>query len=437
MKSLMCSLSALALLLPMLAPTPAEATAYVMVADEVLADQARTIVEVEVQEVEPSPGIGRPVTDYSMAVERLIKGPNPASPLVVRVLGGLLAEDTGLHVFGAPAFEPGDRALLFLVSDADGTYRLLHFMLGAFHLSRVGDREIATRHLSEAVEVELPGKAKVQRGSRDLERFRTWLVDRAGGIERPADYFLETSRDGLRAESRKFSLIANPGIRFVEFDSGGSVSFSAHQAGQPGLVGGGFADFQTGLAAWTNDPTTPIDLVYAGQTTALGGLNSFDAVNAILFDDIATPSHFAAPFSCVSGGVLAIGGPWFSGTHLWNGDTFRTAVGADIVTNSGLDGLDGGLPYISQNQRGPEMFAHELGHTLGLGHSCDDPGLPACNSSSVLDEALMRPNIHGDNRGAQLGSDDQAGIQFLYLDSEIFADDFESGDTLAWSSTTP
>jgi len=90
--------------------------------------------------------------------------------------------------------------------------------------------------------------------------------------------------------------LAGRRIRWQIFDSGGNVSFRAHADGQPGVSGGGFSQFQTALAVWRNDPNTPIDYRYAGTTSSIGGaLNTFDGVNQILFDDLATPSAFDEP----------------------------------------------------------------------------------------------------------------------------------------------
>jgi Matrixin len=186
--------------------------------------------------------------------------------------------------------------------------------------------------------------------------------------------------------------VDNLPIRWFGFDSGGHVSWRAHEDGQPGLAGGGFAELQTALEVWTTDPDSVIDYRYAGTTDATGGFNTSDDLNTVLFDD---PNNEVSSYVCGSGGVLALGGPWFSSTTTpYKGQAFHPAVEADIVFNDGIE------CFIS-SKGAEEVFAHELGHTLGVGHSAEP-------------QALMWPYVHNDGRGAGLHGDEQAAARYLY-----------------------
>jgi hypothetical protein len=56
------------------------------------------------------------------------------------------------------------------------------------------------------------------------------------------------------------------------------------------------------------------------------------------------------------------------------------------------------------------VLTHEFGHTLGLGHSSENPAEP----NAILRSATMYYAAHFDGRGATLRNDDIAGVQALY-----------------------
>lgn len=396
-------LSRLPVLLPALAvllSLPAAATTYQMISDQALADQAAAVAEVKVTSAEPAPIPGRPATDYLVDVQRLVKGDLPGSTIVVRVPGGRGADGVGLRIFGAPAFAEGETALLFLRPADDGTYRILHLMLGAFHRTDVGGRQVALRDLSDAFEVGPAGIEARRDMARDFDRFSEWVSDRGRGIRRQSDYVVDASAQELDLATDYFTLMKGDDdvpIRWFTFDSGGSETWKVYATGQPGLgPEQSIQAFKAGLDAWNSDEGSNVRYTYGGATTAGGGLDHDDGVNAILFDD-PRGNEADGTFSCGEGGVIAVGGPYFfNSTRSFNGKSWHEAAEADIVTNDGTECFFRDNPSVAR-----EVFAHELGHTLGLGHS-------------TTRDALMWPNAHDDGRGARLGADDKAGIASIY-----------------------
>ena len=125
-------------------------TTYEMIADEELARQAEVILQAVVVAREPAPIPSPPSTDYFVQVERVLKGFVAGSTVIVRLAGGIGPDGVGLRVWGSPQFQQGERVLLFLVPRADGTYGVLHLMLGVFHEMQFQGRRLAVRDLSEA-----------------------------------------------------------------------------------------------------------------------------------------------------------------------------------------------------------------------------------------------------------------------------------------------
>jgi len=396
---------------------PAAATTFVRVSDETLADQAGLAVVGTVVAAAPAPG--RMATDYRIRVEEPLAGA-VSGQIVVRVPGG---GDGPLRrrIWGAPTFQPGERTLLFLAPGAEGTWRVLHLFLGAFREVDAGGRKLAVRDLSEAQEVTISAEGQPTAAApraepaRDFAAFARWVRARRQGTSAP-DYRLAAPAPASSRAGAKANWFRDPvdgkRMRWFDFDTAGHVGFLAYNVGQQGLSGGGYSEFQTALGAWNAETQTPIDYRYDGKTSNASGPDENappDDLNTIVFND---PHNLIEPFSCILGGVLAFGGPvYFTSTQSFHGEAFHKIASADIVVADGLSCFFSSSPNGSKAAQ--ELFAHELGHTLGLDHSCGDNNSPSCSSPS-LDDALMRAFVHDDARGAQLASDDRNAIRSLY-----------------------
>lgn len=437
--------------------TPLMATSYVMVSDAALVDASPVAAVVRVDSVDRAAGLhnGSVYTEYVVHVEEALKGrisggTSPASTTaVIRVPGGDGPGGLALKIFGAPRFALGERALVFLEPTGDGAFRVMHLLLGAFHEVREGGYQLAVRDLAEAREVRKTAEG-IEEGPgvdllRDFDAFARWVRERTadGGVggdggkaRQAAGYYVQDS--GIGSVTGRYRLFedADDGyhLRWFNFDTGGNVKWKAYKTGQSGLSGGGYSQFKDALKDWNNEPETPINYLYDGTTPVKNGLIEYDEVNAILFND---PNNELPAFSCSSGGVLAYGGPWYySATTNHLGELYHAVANADVVINSGLGCFFSSSP--NGSKAAEELFAHELGHTLGLNHPCGDSGSsdPSCANPSY-NEALMRAYIHDDGRGGRLANDDKIGIRILYKPGGFsVAPAAPTGLTAAATSTT-
>ncbi|MXZ39046.1 MAG: hypothetical protein F4Z19_12520 [Holophagales bacterium] len=404
---------------------PATGLVYVLPTDESMVERSAVIVFGEVRSAEPSIS---GVTNYSFEVQEVLKGFVPGGTIVVRQPGGLLPAGIAKRVQGLPMLAEGDRVLLFLDPLADA-YRPVEFALGLFFEVRSGQRPLLMREPSLRGEVILPDDPQAaerarSRLPRDAERFRRWIADRAAGVERFADYFDVELPEGPIAVRSPFTVTRSPGecfhdglpLRWREFDSGGSVRFTVQAGGQPGVPGGGLSQVRTGMRAWNSVSGSRANLVLHGTLNQDFEIDRVDGVNSISYEDPF--NEIPGTFRPSEGGVIAITHSFFycDGSEIPHSIPGNRSVEALELIESNIGTQDGFTEWLAFSRDAAEdheeIMAHELGHAIGIGHSCGDARSGSCDR--VTSEAIMRAQAHGDGRGARLNSDDRAAVRFLY-----------------------
>lgn len=388
---------------------PAHSLSYIPLPDEALLQQADVVLAGEILAAHEN--TAAQAFEYPVHVVEVYKGLVPASQISVHVPGS-----STFHLPGVTRFALGQRAILFLTRRPDGSYGLTQLNLGAFH--EVQDAQGASllkRDLDglSRLGADTPLQIAINELPRSAESMRDWLIamhpesglapgplpPRANAVQAPA-------------VTAKFTLLGDGSrpARWRVFDQGGNVAFFAHQTPQQGLTGGGITQLQQALAAWTNDGGSNIRYVYGGLTAASA---ANDGISTVLFNDPA--GLVDGIFDCLQGGVLAVGGYLTQG----GSGSYRGAV-YDVITEGSIVINNNAGCFLNGNNgsNAAELFAHELGHTLGFGHACGDGSLlpltDCLTAGPLANDALMRAYIHADGRGASLRQDDRAAAEFLY-----------------------
>ncbi|HSR49546.1 MAG TPA: hypothetical protein VLV83_01885, partial [Acidobacteriota bacterium] len=329
------------------------ASSYVMVNDADLAEASSSIVVGQVLQARGVMREGIPWTRYTMVVEDTLHG-QTSTRLQFEVPGGV-AEGLGLRLYGMPSFSRGEKVLLFLSPGQGEVRQLTHQMLGAFSVYKLGDREVALRHLDGAREVALPqvGERGRYHRPRDLQAFARWLKAR-GTSE--ADYFTQLTAADREEVTRQRSLrprftlltcdapdCAQPSaLRWMNFETTQAVWFINDQ-GQDGLPEegenpAGTQGLQDAIDAWVDDPGSTINYAFGGESGVTNiELGSGFSDSILLFND--QRNRISNDFSCDEGGVLANGGPFFALMPLFphKGVQVRRITRGFVNMNAGIE----------------------------------------------------------------------------------------------------
>ncbi len=362
----------------------AGATVFAPLDDATLTASSDVIVTGTVTGVEGVESSGRIVTRSRIAVDQVLKGVVDGTTVTVTTPGGH-AGDRWAVIFGAPAFRVGDAVLAFLQRDARGELRPNALALGVYWLTSGTDGATLAERRVTVPEV------------RPLASFAAALGAAVGTVPLPR---ATVTLPAPTPEIERFTFLGPPFARWFEPDSGQTVRYKVANA--DASLGAAVSNtiIDAAFAAWTAVPTATIALARATGPAQASAVSTCDGRSTIQFND---------PFGDISPlqnchGVLAIGGFCVgTSTKVVNGVQFRRISEGDLTVADGVANCLDRLGF-------EEIVTHEVGHTIGLGHSSEDPNEP----NPTLRSATMYFLAHLDGRGASLRSDDIAGVTAIY-----------------------
>jgi hypothetical protein len=418
-----------AVVLVLAAARGARATSVTSMDLPTLVRLSAAVVRGEVESIATAPDEGgrRIDTWVTLRVDEGLKGARDGDRLTLRLPGGAWGDRRSL-VFGVPGFEVGEQVVVFASVTRGGWLTVTGLFQGKYRVEERGGGE------KDAVPAggggaEVLGPAAAARRRQPLSDFLGEVRELArrhpGGAALPAAAAPPPQAD----TSQSFTfLIPYLPLRWFEPDTGLPIAVRYNPAGAPSFADGVRGGFVRSLANWTNVTGSQVVLADGGDTTQ--SCRVFFDGSVVSHGDPCGQMPLFDTATC--SGVLAITG--VSGFALENrtvnGVSFLRMTEADTVFNAGIDCFLGG-----DRRNYEEILTHELGHLIGLGHTCGDSFTPACVPGTEADDALMAAFAHGGGRGGAPRTSDIDGARFIYppegfVDLKLNAGSFSTGQQL-------
>ena len=380
----------------LLATLSVRATSFITPTDDELVAKANAIVVGTVESSRVQERNGSIETVYDIRVDRALKGAVGDDELIAIVeLGGAIG-DRGVIVPGAATYRVGERVLAFLTRDG-GRWRTTDMTLGKFRFATAASGgAVLVRDTEDVFGWEHAGHVRNEPVRRE-QGFLQFIEDRVHGRPESSDYLVSasavTSSSPLQNDSA--GMIENaapfPAQTYVSWVSStpprwpnisaGVTFYKRSDQNISGAADGGVSVIQSGLSAWNNDPASNINLVYGGQRATASA--DFDGVNMVEFND--PQGRIAGSWS--GSGTVALTFLSYSGNHTFDGRSWWSITGADVVFQDG---------YLATHAAFGTAMTHELGHGIGWRHSNQDYATGgACNSSveECTTAAIMNSSV--------------------------------------------
>jgi len=384
------------------------ASTFVRMDERDLAHQSVAVLHAVVRGVHAQDVGGALRTYVNLELEAVIAGPQLEGTVVLRERGGSAGGRTE-QVLGSPAYRVGEKVVVFATQNGDGTLRTTAMAMGKYtvvaaaggslHARRSIGPEVVTIDPEsgeplDAIEDEIALETLLARiADVPLSSPRVPVVPIPEEFSPPSGSLVTRHPSSVTSSQEASFTFLGEGFRWFEPDDGHRIVFRVDAGGDETLGAGVSRDLVgQALAAWSNVAGASIRLVDGGDGDVTPFEGCPDDNNIVFndpFDEIENPSNCR--------GVLAIGGFCTSAER-------RTVNGKEFlrIRRGKVTFADGwGSCRLWNVCNVAEVATHELGHTIGLGHS-------------LAPDSTMTERMHFDGRCASLAQDDVRAVTFMY-----------------------